>query len=194
MAKRKTDLEWAAIEKDFRLGQLTLREIARRHEVDPGALSRKAKKEGWSTDKSAEIRQRTHAALISEAREPTHEDIQKAVLTNVELVRQHRAILSKLRVISTGLADKLLAIIDGDYTEAIKVETPMGEMVMLPFLGRNESISDALNKLTTATARYIPLERQAFNMDEQEKPTGGLTDLMQEIAASSNPHPAIKDE
>jgi hypothetical protein len=43
---RRNDIDWDAIERDFRLGQFTLRQLAKKYSVEASSISRKAEKEG----------------------------------------------------------------------------------------------------------------------------------------------------
>jgi len=43
-------IDWEAIEKEYRAGMLSIREVARRNSVDHAYLIRTAKKEGWTRD------------------------------------------------------------------------------------------------------------------------------------------------
>jgi predicted DNA-binding protein YlxM (UPF0122 family) len=39
--------DWEAIEREYRAGQLSVREIARQYAVSEGAIRKRAKAEGW---------------------------------------------------------------------------------------------------------------------------------------------------
>ena len=105
-----------------------------------------------------------------------HEDkaiIEAAGERGAEVVRRHRRHLRELHAVATKLLDKLKGLIAG--TE-MGFEVPIFEFgkdtgktrVTFPFLGKNESVSDALAKVSQATARVVPLERQAFNLDDRD--------------------------
>lgn len=44
--RKKTD--WEAVERDYRTGKYTLRELEARHGANNGLIARKSKKEGWT--------------------------------------------------------------------------------------------------------------------------------------------------
>ena len=104
-----------------------------------------------------------------------HEDkaiIEAAGERGAEVVRRHRRHLWELHAVATSLLAKLKGVIAG--TE-MGFEVPIFEFgkdtgkrrVTFPFLGSKESVSDALAKVSQATARVVPLERQAFNLDDR---------------------------
>ena len=48
MANADKPIDWDDIEKDYRAGAMSIREIARWHRLTEGAIRKKAKKEGWT--------------------------------------------------------------------------------------------------------------------------------------------------
>ena len=101
------------------------------------------------------------------------EIIEAASERGAEVVRRHRRHLRELYEVATELLAKLKGVIAG--TE-LGFEVPIFEFgkdtgkkrLTFPFLGKNESVSDALAKVSQATARVVPLERQAFNLDDRD--------------------------
>ena len=43
----KAPTDWEAIEREYRAGQLSVREIARQHDVSAPAIVKRAKRLGW---------------------------------------------------------------------------------------------------------------------------------------------------
>lgn len=168
--------DWAAIERDYRLGQLTVREIARQHEINPSSIIRRAERDGWARDLSDEVRAKTRAALLRntpsatpERNTPTREDIALAVQTNVQLVREHRADIKALRDAVTKLIADLSTELDpeevietlsnGDPDEVKDIERKLNRALALG--GRAQAASTLANTLKV----LIPLEREAFALD-----------------------------
>ena len=54
----KPTRDWEAIERDYRAGVLSLREIAAEHDLTEAAIRKRAKRDGWSRDLSAKIQAR----------------------------------------------------------------------------------------------------------------------------------------
>lgn len=132
MADKRPDVDWEAIEREYRLGQLTVREIARQHSVSHTSVTRRAEKYGWARDYSDEIRAKTQAALLRtsesappERTTPTREDLAVAVETRVSLVLTHQSSIARLRAIAEKLANQLSADSDDikEIEEAIEEET-----------------------------------------------------------------------
>lgn len=47
-AARKARTDWQAVERDYRTGKFTLRELGAKHDCDRGLISRNAKRHGWT--------------------------------------------------------------------------------------------------------------------------------------------------
>lgn len=191
MTSKKKPIDWEAIERDYRLGQMSLRAIATKHDTTPGAISKKAKAREWTQDASQEVRERTRAGLLTQARKeqeqaetadgnsvssagnaPTPADIEIAVQTNLQVIQRHRRDIAK----GHGLVNLLFVQLEQAATnreeieDAIVEETKNDETTrrrsqMLKLVGL-ASHAGVLRDLSTALKNLIPLERQAYNLDE----------------------------
>jgi transposase-like protein len=179
MGSRK-NIDWEAIEREYSNGQKSIRAIANQYGVVHTSISRRARKEGWVQDKQDEVRRRTKAKLLTSARDkstktrtkstnPTQEDINLAVHTNIEVLLGHRSHILQARqavgLLMTQLQDaavsrerlhKLIAKSD----ESPQAKAGMRKAVNLP------AHAGVVRDLSTALKNLITLERQAFNLDE----------------------------
>jgi hypothetical protein len=197
LSKSRKIIDWEAIEKEYSLGQKSIRALASEFSISHTAIQKRIKKEGWVQDKSKEVRQKTKAGLLScqkevanEVATPTREDIQKAVQSNIEIIRSHRKSIGRGRELVEVLSLQLAAAADSreELKPTIEAETSgpnqaarrnsMLKAVALP------SHATILRDLSTALKNLIPLERQAFNLDED-----GLVsvDEILQIAERINP-------
>lgn len=200
MAKRK-QIDWEAIEREYRLGQKTVRTIGAEFKCAHTSIIRKAKKEGWVQDKSKEVRQRTKAALVAHQREgtkerttPTREDVDRAVQTNVEVILGHRKSVRKGMALIDFLAAQLKeAAEDRDRLEKEIVEAtaevgPGGQhrtdikrrISMLKAISLTAH-AGVIRDLSAALKNLIPLERQALNMDDDSEMTA-LKGLLEKLS------------
>lgn len=148
------NIDWEAIEREYRANQLSVSEIARQYGISHTAINKRAKAETWTRDLAKTVRQTVRAKLVSDevSEANARETIEIAALRGVQVVRSHQRALSQLNAIGDILATRLAQHLDG-----IK---PDG-----PGLGDKESPSDMLEKLSRTRQRAIQLERQAFNLD-----------------------------
>jgi hypothetical protein len=65
-AGRRSDIDWEAIEKDYRIGHLSVADIAKKHRVALSGLKRKAKLAGWTRDLTPIVQIATKAAITQE--------------------------------------------------------------------------------------------------------------------------------
>ncbi len=136
--------------------------------VSVSTLTKWAEEEGWIQDKSEEIRKRTKAALISrtanwtkKSNTPTREDIERAVLTNVQVIREHRKSLVDLRDLGCSIWKELK-----DNPTKLYITQYKGEIVeKVVGLTATEKSQGYIN-LTNAMSKIITHERQAFNLDD----------------------------
>jgi hypothetical protein len=155
----KKQIDWEAIEREYRAGQLSIREIARQNDISDASIRKKAKKEGWERDLSEKIRQKTNNELVRiEVRDQmrtsnTREIIEEAAARGVEVVRSHRKMISRLLEIGGNIMQEL----ENEYKP--NNETPLLDA---------RSKADLYRSLGQVMAKVIPLERQAFNLDAKE--------------------------
>lgn len=166
MAKQ---IDWEAIEREYRAGQLSVREIARIHGITEAAIRKRAKNENWERDLTQQVRASVRAKLVRDEssqdgthhqREADRDIVDEMARRGVEVVRSHRRSLAQLNAIGDIIATRLSQILDG--------VTPEG-----PCMGDKESPSDVLEKLSRTRQRAIQLERQAFNLDNLPDPNEG---------------------
>jgi len=166
--------DWEAIEREFRAGQLSVREIARQHGISHAAINKRAKLEGWTKNLAAKVRQEVSNRLVSTSVSSgnAREAVDTAAARGVELVRQHQSSLGRANRIAETLMAELQRGCDrlDEIEEAIEEETgddqnsnrrnAMLKAVSLP------SRAATLRELSQTLKNLIPLERQAFNLDE----------------------------
>ena len=61
---RRTDIDWTTIERAYRLGNQSNKQLAEVFKVDAASVGRKAKKDGWVQDKRKEVQSVTESVLI----------------------------------------------------------------------------------------------------------------------------------
>jgi hypothetical protein len=154
--------DWDAIEREYRAGQLSIEELARQHKLSDTAIHKRAKAKGWTRDLSGAVRTRVRESLVCEGvranliawSKPSDADIiDEAAAIGVAVVRSHRRDIDALRQAAAWLLGELGAPTQRDED---------GVLVVVPLIHRSRVIAD----LSSAMARLVPLERQAFGLDE----------------------------
>jgi hypothetical protein len=173
-AKGRKKPDWQAIEREYRAGQLSDREISRQHGVSHTAIQKRAKAEGWVKDLAEAVRQTAAAKLVASevASGNPREAVETAAARVVEVVRSHRKDLLTAREEASAL---LVELRDTRLNlEAIEVaidesgQTSDRKRRMHQAISLSERAA-TLRELSNSLHKIVALERQAFSID----PKGG---------------------
>lgn len=193
--------DWEAIESAYRAGLMSLREIASQHNISEGAIRKRAKRDDWSRDLAAKVKERADDLVRKkEVRKQVRADnafservLVEATAEVIATVRmEHRGDIRRARQITNALFDELGA-------ECADVESlrKLGEMMLEPDENGRDRLNEvyqsiismpervkAVKALSDAMKNLIGLERQAYDI---EGPTGDdtskkLSDLMDDLA------------
>ncbi|WNY87240.1 hypothetical protein [Leclercia adecarboxylata] len=189
--------DWEAIESAYRAGVMSLREIASQHGISEGAIRKRAKRDEWSRDLNAKVKELADdlvrkAEVRKQVRSETALSERVLIEATAEVIAtvrmEHRGDICRARTLANVLLDELEA-------ECADVESlrTLGQMM----LDSDENGRDRLNELYHAIISMpervksmkalsetlkdlISLERQAYSMDEGEKDkvVDALSDLM----------------
>lgn len=179
--KRRTD--WEAVERDYRTGRFTLRELETKYEVNNSTISRRADKHGWTQDLSTAIKQATNAKLIqsivaaecSTAQQNAADTVLAAAEVNKQVILGHRTGLLELTSVKRTLLGQIqqAAALLPDLAEVI-------EMVRNPDDNGIDRANDALRKAMSRSALVDDLKKLA-DVDEKvrkgEREAFGLDDI-----------------
>lgn len=190
MAKRK-QIDWEAIEKEFRVNQLSNVQIAKNHDISETAIRKKAKQYGWKKDLSQRVRERVREKLVrDEVREPNADDekiVDAVAERGAKVITIHRQDIAKsqslvqlfqgqLQEAATQRDEIKDSIIDETKNEEGKADQKRRNMMLkavsLP------AHSGVLRDLTIAQKNLIYLERQAFNIDEGQDGEGLVIEVV----------------
>jgi transposase len=171
----KYDLE--AIEADYRADQLSNRAISTKHGCSEASIRKWATKFGWQKDLSGKVKQATKAKLTkavaettptAKEREPNtplsdEEIVEEASNAAVDVITSHRTRTAEYQGIVRIYGSKLREQLDNGK---LKVLAPNGDPIEIDI--PLEYIGKCLNSATQSLERLIKLERQAYNLDDQQ--------------------------
>ncbi|MDH4430954.1 hypothetical protein QEP21_11470 [Pseudomonas shirazica] len=196
--------DWEAIERAYRAGVLSVREIAAAHEVSHTAINKRAKRDGWDRDLKAKIKAKADALVsrrevsteVSSKQAETEREIielNAEVIANIRMA--HRGDISRSRRLTNKLLDELESLTDeqgtikelidrlkdGDHEDGEAMADVLAlakKMSALP--ARTKTMKELAETLKTLVA----LERQAYDLDVKQ---GGseedtLSKLMDELS------------
>lgn len=197
--------DWEAIERDFRAGVLSIREIAKLNDVSEGAVRKKAKTKGWERDLTARVNEKVRTDLVrSEVRtadpQTEKEIVEVAAATVVSVVRGHRARIKQGNEL-VELLTKQLTDVAGkreEFEDTIEEmcagdRSPERRTRLMKAVALGSHSSMAVN-LANATKVWIGLERQAFNIADSSDLGGASPEAltMEQIAANPKSRLSIK--
>lgn len=181
--EKRVKADWETVEKDYRAGILSIREIAKQHAVSEGAIRKKAKLGDWQRDLTDKVREKVRAELVrTEVRNVNAQDkvrtereiVDGAAATVVHVVREHRKDIATGRGIVSLLMSQLIDVAGqrSEFEQAIEIETAddktterrnkLMKAVSIPMHAAT------VRDLSTAMKNLIGLERQAFNINGSE--------------------------
>ena len=209
MGRRSPDnqIDWELIEKEFRLGQATLRQLAATHKVQPSAISRKAKREDWVQDKRGAVKALSEAQLLIsnnrkatvKATEPTQVDIEVAATVRTSIVLAHRSDAQKARTLTM----KLLAELE-HQTDNQELYERLQELLEDPAEDNSAAATERQRKrleayqkamslgnrtgtmkaLAESLSKVVTIEREAFGIQSEQSPDEATADAIKNLLAT----------
>lgn len=169
----KKKIDWEAIEREYRAGQLSVSEIGRQNDVSHTAINKRAKKDGWTRDLTKRVRQEVSARLVSDEVSAANakQAVELAAERGVQVVREHRntagrgrdmtiRLLAELDATTTYAGELEGMIADADAGDDNKRLAALEKVLSLP------SRAGILKDLSLAARTWVQIERQAFNLDD----------------------------
>lgn len=187
-AKAKTSADWDAVERDYRAGLLSVREIAASHGLSHTAINKRAKAHSWARDLQAKIlakadelvSRREVSDTVSKEALATERQIIEANAERIAQVRgEHRADIGRARTLVLSLLGELEA-----ETGDLETFRSLGEMMAKPDEKGVDKLNEAYHKaismpqrvssvkaLTEALKNLVALEREAYGIAAANQPT-----------------------
>jgi len=197
--------DWRAIEREYRAGIKTLRQIASEHGITHGAINKRAKQEDWPRDLSAKIKaaaeSKVSKALVSRV-ESTNDVVteRQVVEANAEIVAQadlinRKDVLLALSVSRSQLGEvaelgepefreRLIALGDAMDTSTPQRADKDNELYryIISLAGRVKLSKD----IAASHGVYIPMQRKILKLDaEGDRNQSNLDALLAKINAAT---------
>lgn len=155
MPKKLSKEDWFKIEMEYRKGVMQLTDIARKYNITPQHLSRRAKDNLWTRDLNDEIQAKAAAmvrsAHINDGLDNAHPDMSVDEITDLEaskvaaVQKRHRTIAENLSKSAEQIVAELQESTDDTFTKA-----RMFQMI------------------TTGFKTLVEIERKSYGMDSAE--------------------------
>lgn len=181
---RRSDIDWEAIEADYRIGRLTVRAMEAKYGVRAETIVRHMKRLGITRDLSEQVRAATRAKVLAEAIDQSSTDAKVKIKSAVDaaaeegarLIGGHKSTLGGLREVAAEMMQELRALgaarRAGLSDEAImQIGAQIGldpaevrAVIEANSLPVRASVAD---RLAGVLAKLIPLERKSYGLDEE---------------------------
>lgn len=185
MAGNRKQIDWEAIEREYRADQLSVREIGRKFDVTDGAIRKRAKKEGWERELGEQVRRAVREKLVRRSVRTPNADPKRAVDeasdVGVAVIECHRRDIQSLARLEAELLREL-----ADNPTKLYITQYQGEIVEKEVGIAVTERASALQALAGVQHKRIQLERQAYNLDEKEGPSSDLESVLAEVAQRSS--------
>lgn len=178
----KPQIDWQAIEREFRAGVLSYAEIGALHGVSKGRISQVAKAKGWEQDLRAKIQAKAEAKLnaaavnnsLNAADEVSTRQMIEAGSDRIARVRmEHRQDINRARC----LANALMAELEAQTFDAVLM-SELGTLMRNPSEDGHDKLSEIYRKVISMPGRVdtakklietiksvIGMEREAYGID-----------------------------
>ncbi len=190
--------DWEAVERDYRAGILSVREIASSFGISHTAIQKRAKANGWERDLKAKIKAKADALVakqevanqVASERLATEREIIEVNAGAIAGVRlAHRGDIARSRRLTNMLLDELEAMTEerGTLRELIDQlkddeDVPTAMLDLAQKMAALPNRSKIMKELSETLKTLIGLERQAYSLDAEIGDKKLSDDLLREIA------------
>lgn len=200
-AAGKTDkppIDWEGIEREYRAGIRSVREIATAFGISDVAIHKRAKRDGWVRDLAAKIRAQAEALVSKDALpEPLSKAAEREIVdANAEVqarvMREHRKEIGRNRALSSRLLAELEAV-----TAEPELFAQLGELLNAPDDRGIDKLNELYRKVIALPSRIdgakklaetlkilIGLEREAFGIKTDDGSEGNDEEFSSRLIAA----------
>jgi hypothetical protein len=198
--QKKPAIDWIAVEVAYRANILSLKAIGAEYSVSDAGILKRAKRDGWTRDLAAKIRQRAAAKVSARAVSAEVSALTKATETQVieanaqlqsEIILSHRTDIQRARRLTMNLLSEL-----EHQTDNLDLYEKLAELLFAPDDKGVDKRNELFNKVISLSGRsttmktladslksLIALEREAFGVDQKESGSeGGVEKLLKLVA------------
>ena len=174
MLRKKID--WEAIEADYRVGYISVNQLAKNHGIIEGAIRKKAQKGNWPKDLSAKIKaaadrkvliaQNNKVRNTDEVRTILFEDneialVDRASTLQAEKIEEHIKSLEELHSMAEKLGSKFSVMIDS-AADSKDIA----------------SATQTFKSYVETQGRIITLDRQVYNIEDKSEKSDTFEDWL----------------
>ena len=204
MARRSKEnaIDWDAIEKQWKLGQKSNKQLAEEFGIQPSTIGRRSEKFGWVQDKAKDVEATTSSLLIQAASgnanpnaTPSALQVKAAAQANADVILSHRSGLMRESAVAEKLLTHIESAIDEIPTvseilafirEASPEESENGDKAfdLLRKAASRGALVDDFKKVVESRERIRKGQREAFGIDKDgDKPAFEYEAILRKVNA-----------
>ena len=165
MAKPNRQIDWEAIEREYRTGVLSLREIAARYDVTHPGIMRHAKAHSWTRDLAKQVKARVAEKLITSTLNPQDEAIvEQSAAQVVRVIELHRKDAKQQQDIIRRLMDIL-------QERIMQTDTK-------PTVDDVRYCGGIMRDCAVAFTKLVGIERQSYGIDEDARRSDPVEEII----------------
>lgn len=185
---QKRYIDWETIEKHYRAGFRSLRDIGNDHGITEAAIRKRAKRDGWTRNLEEKIQQkaqekvrkellRTNSSQLSNSTEKLIVEEFSDVVSIVDLKQRKdvecaldisRTLMGELMLLSEPSFGRMLAELGEEFDQGTPAR-PDKKLLLYNYIISLEGRLKMLKELAAAHGTYIPIQRKIFKLDSQEE-------------------------
>lgn len=197
------EVDWNAIEADYRAGIKTLRSIAAEHHITHGAIRKRAARDGWVRDLAERIREKARADVAIAVVSKSVSTVSTKTLSEKQIIDANSKPIVDADLKHRSVLDKLIDTLDKIVDELDVLSTPNLRQALEDYLaveteGMTPKQAAAMRKafhaalghggraasgrqLAAAISQAIDKQRQALGMDAMEAPETAWLRALKEL-------------
>lgn len=198
----KKFVDWELIERDYRAGLKTIRQIGEEHGVSHTAIQKRAKKDEWTRDIAERVQQRARDLVAK--KEVSKQVATERKLTDMETVREYSEVVSRVDLRqredvqmaldnALGMLRELVALANPNFRATLEWMAENFDETSPTFKDRaNETyryIIDMMGRVKMAKdlaavhGVYVPMQRKMYRLDDDDAKKSTVDDLLEAIGA-----------
>lgn len=162
---RRNDIDWEAIERDYRAGTPSILAIAKAHGVSDSQIRASAKAGGWKRDLGAAINARTQAKISTiDVAELIEQSASKSAGQSAEMIQ---SAIEQASDIAAGIIIKHRASIRLEHERGMAIESLLDSALSSAVEIKDiATVAQTYKSLVDSKSKLREQERTAFNLDK----------------------------
>ena len=169
---RRSDIDWEAVERLYVAGQLTIRQIASKCDINPASITKRAKKHDWQRDLSAAIDARTKAKISSiDVSELIEQSAQQGAQQSAQTIKNA---IEQASDVAAGIVIKHRASLRLEHERALSIEALLDNAMSSAVEVKDiNTVAQTFKMLVDSKSKLRDQERVVFGLDKADDKSAG---------------------